>query len=78
MGLTARASSWWASDDSLWTRAVAVDPGSFVALRNLAAAKAAEGRLEEAEALLVRAVAANPGSDTARADLESVRRALPR
>ncbi|MDO8476475.1 MAG: tetratricopeptide repeat protein [Candidatus Rokubacteria bacterium] len=51
----------WRSDESLWRRAVELEPGSGVARSNLGAALTAERRYADAVAELERAVALRPG-----------------
>ena len=51
----------WRSDESLWRRAVELEPGSGVARSNLGAALTAQRRYADAVAELDRAVALRPG-----------------
>lgn len=66
---TARQARFWRDSETLWRRALDVDPSNHIALYNLGVEWTRQARLEEAEGVFVRAVQNEPGFSDALAGL---------
>jgi protein O-mannosyl-transferase len=68
-GLTMAQTRHWQDDDAVWTRTLAVNPRSFMALNNRGGARVAAGDYDAASAYFARAIEAKPDYDRAHENL---------